>query len=180
MWTSLQKAMQHTLVLVYIVLVNGNVKRLSIWRMGNWLLVYKRLLVFIIQFYHASRGCLWCITSQAIKCEPWSCRNCEITVTNYHSTWKHSKMKIRVAKKKFFKIFAILLTILILPVLILFLVVIGRTFTFNLNTELEQWENTTTFNPHLSQEQKARLLANLKGKTENNIFVTGLFAYRFK
>ncbi|KAA0706899.1 N-fatty-acyl-amino acid synthase/hydrolase PM20D1.1 [Triplophysa tibetana] len=71
-------------------------------------------------------------------------------------------MKIRITKKKFFKIFAILLTILILPVLILFLVVIGRTFTFNLNTELEQWENTTTFNPHLSQEQKARLLANLK------------------
>nr|XP_055044045.1 N-fatty-acyl-amino acid synthase/hydrolase PM20D1.1 [Misgurnus anguillicaudatus] len=68
-------------------------------------------------------------------------------------------MKIRIPKKRFF---LILLAIVLLPVLILFLVVIGRTFTFNLNTELGQWENTTIIYPVLNAEQKDRLLANFK------------------
>ncbi|XP_051516780.1 N-fatty-acyl-amino acid synthase/hydrolase PM20D1.1-like [Myxocyprinus asiaticus] len=37
-----------------------------------------------------------------------------------------------------------------------------RTFTFKLNTELEEWENTTTIYPGLSPEQRKELLANFK------------------
>ncbi|RXN26044.1 putative carboxypeptidase [Labeo rohita] len=41
-------------------------------------------------------------------------------------------------------------------------VVIGKTYTFKVNTELGQWENTTTIYPSLSPEQKKQLLENFK------------------
>uniref|UniRef100_A0A8C2KFR8 Peptidase M20 domain containing 1, tandem duplicate 1 n=1 Tax=Cyprinus carpio TaxID=7962 RepID=A0A8C2KFR8_CYPCA len=73
-------------------------------------------------------------------------------------------MKTKITKKTILKFFGILLLILVLSVLILFAVVIGRTFTFKVNTELGQWENATTIYPSLSPEQKKQLLENLKGK----------------
>uniref|UniRef100_A0A671K8N8 Probable carboxypeptidase PM20D1.1 n=1 Tax=Sinocyclocheilus anshuiensis TaxID=1608454 RepID=A0A671K8N8_9TELE len=71
-------------------------------------------------------------------------------------------MKIKITKKTILKFFGILLLILVLSVLILFAVVIGRTFTYKENTELEQWQNTTTIYPGLSLEQKKQLLENFK------------------
>ncbi|KTG32100.1 hypothetical protein cypCar_00010877 [Cyprinus carpio] len=71
-------------------------------------------------------------------------------------------MKTKITKKTILKFFGILLLILVLSVLILFAVVIGRTFTFKVNTELGQWENATTIYPSLSPEQKKQLLENLK------------------
>ncbi|ROL53252.1 N-fatty-acyl-amino acid synthase/hydrolase PM20D1.1 [Anabarilius grahami] len=50
----------------------------------------------------------------------------------------------------------------LLDVLILFSVVIGKTFTFKVNTELGQWENTTAIYPDLSPEQRRNLLQNFK------------------
>lgn len=74
------------------------------------------------------------------------------------------KMKTKINKKTVLKFSGILLGILLLSVLILFSVVIGRTFTFKVNTELGQWENTTTIYPDLSPEQRKNLLQNFKGK----------------
>ncbi|XP_056094198.1 N-fatty-acyl-amino acid synthase/hydrolase PM20D1.1 [Rhinichthys klamathensis goyatoka] len=72
------------------------------------------------------------------------------------------KMKTKINKKTVLKFSGILLGILLLSVLILFSVVIGRTFTFKVNTELGQWENTTTIYPDLSPEQRKNLLQNFK------------------
>lgn len=78
-----------------------------------------------------------------------------------HSFWK---MKTKITKKTILKFFGILLLILVLSVLILFAVVIGRTFTFKVNTELGPWENASSIYPSLSPEQKKQLLENFKGK----------------
>ncbi|NP_001032448.2 N-fatty-acyl-amino acid synthase/hydrolase PM20D1.1 precursor [Danio rerio] len=71
-------------------------------------------------------------------------------------------MKTKFTKKTVLKFFGILFAILLLSVLILFSVVIGRTFTFKVNRELGQWENTSTIYPYLSPEQKEKLLDNFK------------------
>ncbi|XP_052449840.1 N-fatty-acyl-amino acid synthase/hydrolase PM20D1.1 [Carassius gibelio] len=71
-------------------------------------------------------------------------------------------MKTKITKKTILKFSGILLLILVLPVLILFAVVIGRAFTFKVNTELGQWENATTIYPSLNPEQKKQLLENFK------------------
>ncbi|XP_051736243.1 N-fatty-acyl-amino acid synthase/hydrolase PM20D1.1 [Ctenopharyngodon idella] len=70
-------------------------------------------------------------------------------------------MKTKIYKTVL-KFFGILLLILLLSVLILFSFVIGKTFTFKVNTELGQWENTTTIYPDLSPEQRKNLLQNFK------------------
>ncbi|KAG1961968.1 M20/M25/M40 family metallo-hydrolase [Pimephales promelas] len=71
-------------------------------------------------------------------------------------------MKTKNNKKTVLKFSGILLGILLLSILILFSVVIGRAFTFKVNTELGQWENTTNIYPDLSPEQRKNLLQNFK------------------
>ncbi len=85
-------------------------------------------------------------------------------------------MKTKITKKTILKFFGILLLILVLSVLILFAVVIGRTFTFKVNTELGQWENATTIYPSLSPEQKKQLLENFKGK--KSLIISKLYMFR--
>lgn len=85
-------------------------------------------------------------------------------------------MKTKITKTTILKFFGILLLILVLSVLILFAVVIGRTFTFKVNTELGQWENATTIYPSLSPEQKKQLLENFKGK--KRLIISKLYLFR--